>query len=279
MSKKYVIGDVHGNYKGLIQALDRSPYKIHEDTLISLGDLVDGGKDSALVVDYLADLKYQQHADIILIKGNHDEWFKHWLKFGINPVNWLQGQYQTAESYIDFLYNNSDIVCSIVKKLDGGYITSLNPGDIPASHVSFLNSSHNYYVDENNNCFVHGGFDRHRLINEQDSDDVYYWDRDLWYQALSYSNMTKNMTDEEWKYLYGNDFKPKFKIKNDFSNIFIGHTTTMNWKTTEPIIASNIINIDTGSGFAGKVTIMDVDTKEYWQSDTVAELYGQPFHR
>ena len=31
--------------------------------------------------------------------------------------------------------------------------------------------------------------------------------------------------------------------------------------------------MDTGGGFNGKVTAMDIDTKEYFQSDFVKELY------
>jgi serine/threonine protein phosphatase 1 len=31
--------------------------------------------------------------------------------------------------------------------------------------------------------------------------------------------------------------------------------------------------MDTGAGWAGKLTIMDVQTKEYWQSDPVQSLY------
>ena len=31
--------------------------------------------------------------------------------------------------------------------------------------------------------------------------------------------------------------------------------------------------MDTGAGWNGKLTIMDVDTEEYWQSDLVESLY------
>jgi serine/threonine protein phosphatase 1 len=37
--------------------------------------------------------------------------------------------------------------------------------------------------------------------------------------------------------------------------------------------AANIWNLDTGAGYNGKLTIMDIKTKEYWQSDLVTELY------
>ncbi len=37
--------------------------------------------------------------------------------------------------------------------------------------------------------------------------------------------------------------------------------------------AANIWNLDTGAGFKGKLTIMDVTTKEYFQSDLAQDLY------
>ena len=63
------------------------------------------------------------------------------------------------------------------------------------------------------------------------------------------------------------------KVK-DFKEVFIGHTTT-SWfyKDLEPVNVSNVWNLDQGAGYEGKLTIMNVDTKEYWQSDFVNTLY------
>jgi serine/threonine protein phosphatase 1 len=55
----------------------------------------------------------------------------------------------------------------------------------------------------------------------------------------------------------------------EFREIFIGHTPTMNWDTDKPMRAVNIFNIDTGARHGGRLTIMDVRTKQYWQSDLV----------
>ncbi|ULT39931.1 hypothetical protein KRR40_34415 [Niabella defluvii] len=43
----------------------------------------------------------------------------------------------------------------------------------------------------------------------------------------------------------------------------------------QPLNAFNIWNLDTGAGSSGRLTIMDVDTKEYWQSDPLNELYPE----
>ncbi len=38
---------------------------------------------------------------------------------------------------------------------------------------------------------------------------------------------------------------------------------------------AGIWNLDTGAGWEGKLTVMNVDTKEYYQSDPVEDLYKE----
>jgi len=113
-----------------------------------------------------------------------------------------------------------------------------------------------------NNLFIHGGFNRHFYLNEQ-LKYTFWWDRDLWNAALSYGNITP----------VEGFSRPKFKMIENFKEVFIGHTTTMCWNTTEPMNAANIWNLDTGGGGFGKITVMDINTKEYWQSDLTKDLY------
>ena len=35
----------------------------------------------------------------------------------------------------------------------------------------------------------------------------------------------------------------------------------------------NVWNLDTGGGYEGRLTIMDINTKEFWQSDNMKTLY------
>lgn len=39
MSSTYIIGDVHGNYNGLVESLQKMGWKENEDKLIFVGDL------------------------------------------------------------------------------------------------------------------------------------------------------------------------------------------------------------------------------------------------
>ena len=52
MTRKLVVGDIHGGLKALVQILERANVS-KNDTLIFLGDFVDGWSDSPAVLDFL----------------------------------------------------------------------------------------------------------------------------------------------------------------------------------------------------------------------------------
>lgn len=252
--RTFVMGDIHGGYKALLQCLERSNFNYETDTLIQLGDVVDGWSEVYECVEELLKIK-----NLIAIRGNHDDWFRTWLTDGQHPISWNQGGYGTLNSYCKHLD----------KQLWGadkqGWITSLLDTDLPISHIQFfLKKQQPYYVDSSNRLYVHGGFNRHFSIEDElyNNEDVLMWDRDFWFSALSYGTIDREA------------FRPKFKIHGNFEEVFIGHTTTMNWKTDKPMGAANVWNLDTGCGFKGKLTIMDVDTKQYYQSDDIQQLYN-----
>lgn len=256
MGRVLVIGDIHGNHKALIQVLQRSSFDYDKDLLITLGDIVDGLPDTFECVEEL--LKIKNRIDI---KGNHDEWFRGFLLTGIHPVKWEQGGLATAISYGtkilgDKFKYHTQTYPDLYGKWAEYYTTNLVSSDVPVEHLNFFRGQHRYYIDEGNNLFVHAGFNRHFPLREQPTDDIFWWDRDLFFGAMS-SNST-NM---------------KFTIKEPLNDIFIGHTATTNWEIDKPITVRTITNLDTGAGFNGKLTIMDVESREYWQSDSVKDLY------
>ena len=65
------IGDIHGGLKALIQVLNKVEVK-DGDTLIFVGDYVDGWSEAAQVVQFLMELS--EKINCIFIKGNHDVW-------------------------------------------------------------------------------------------------------------------------------------------------------------------------------------------------------------
>jgi len=129
----------------------------------------------------------------------------------------------------------------------------LKHGGMPESHIKLFRTAPVKYV-ENNRLFVHGGIDLDIPFDKQDI-DTFLWDRYLIKTAVSLQNT-----------------KPDAKL-TDFDEVFVGHTTTQFFDTVEPIHACNIWDLDTGAGWLGKLTLMNVDSKEYWQSDYVYTLY------
>ena len=60
-----------------------------------------------------------------------------------------------------------------------------------------------------------------------------------------------------------------------FKEIYIGHTPTFRIGKDVPTNFANVWNVDTGAAFKGKLSILDADTKQFWQSDPVWQLYPE----
>jgi serine/threonine protein phosphatase 1 len=116
-------------------------------------------------------------------------------------------------------------------------------------YIKFLNDYRLLYVDYNRRVFVHGGIDLKKIKTPQTRDYV-LWDRSLYKDAVKFKRCKTS----------------------PYKEIFIGHTET---EDSLPFNVNGLWNIDTGSGWSGKLTIMDVNTKEYWQSDDVKKLYRE----
>ncbi|MBQ4822643.1 metallophosphoesterase family protein [Aquimarina sp. MMG016] len=233
-----VIGDIHGGYKALIQVLDRAKVTA-EDTLIFLGDYVDGWSESAETIQKLIELS--ETNSCVFIRGNHDLWCGLWLDKGAtNPVWLAHGGKETIDSYIQ-----------------SGLLTN-------DSHRQFFNELQNYYIDTENRLFVHAGFTSMHGVGKEEYESNYFWDRTLWEAALLADKVEeKNLAD----------MLTSPKRFNHYQEIYIGHTPTTDYKKYTPIKAYNLWNVDTGAAFTGKLTILDVNTKELWQSDPLPSLY------
>jgi serine/threonine protein phosphatase 1 len=242
---KWTFGDPHGELEKLKDIFKIAPIE-KGDTIISLGDIVDRGPKSFECVQLLIDM--QKDYNMIFIKGNHDYCFFE----GVNTGRYMlmgQGCEETLESYI----RNCNPDKTVNRKFSGSY-TDFEFNDMPIEHHTFFNNQLDYYIDEDNNCFVHGGFNRHKLIEEETDKQIFIWDRDLLGAARSYSSMKNN--------------EYPFKMKNNFKNVFIGHTPTLYFGISTPVNYANIWDVDTGCGKSNdaKLSIMNVETKEYYQS-------------
>jgi len=69
-----IVGDVHGCYYTLKELL-REHWRPEEDTLILIGDIINKGPHSAKALKYAIKLKRLHPFQVILLRGNHEQWF------------------------------------------------------------------------------------------------------------------------------------------------------------------------------------------------------------
>ena len=140
----------------------------------------------------------------------------------------------------------------------GGFATmrSYREG-IPEDHLNLFNHARYYHEDAMNNLYVHGGFDPSLPIREQSEHDM-IWDRSLVRRALQADGSNVKITP--------------------YNTVFVGHTPTINMGSIHPVRAAGICMLDTGAGWPGGVlTIMEVETGTFYQSEPVENLYpGAP---
>lgn len=229
------IGDIHGGLKALTQLIEK--LKITKnDTLIFLGDYVDGWSESAQVIQYL--IEFSKNHNCIFVKGNHDIWCEDWLRTGKGEQVWLMhGGKETVESYTSFSEEEKQ------------------------NHLVFFQQMKPYYIDNENRLFIHAGFTSMHGVKKETFKQNFYFDRTLWEMTLT---MDKRI--EKHSNLYPNRLK-------HYKEIYIGHTPTIRYDSEEPINAINLWNVDTGAAFTGKLSAIDINTKDVFQSDVVKMLY------
>lgn len=231
------VGDIHGGLKGLEQLLKRAEIE-EDDRLIFLGDYVDGWSESAQVIHYLVELNKTNAC--IFIKGNHDAWCEIWLRTQKADNVWLEhGGKGTIESYSRFSEKEK------------------------RTHLEFFEGMKLHHLEAESLLFLHAGFTSMYGVEQESSESTFYFDRTLWEMAL-----TMDTQIDENSALF-----PK-RLKH-YQEIYIGHTPTLNFNSEEPMNAVNVWNVDTGAAFYGKLSAIDIHSKQIFQSDILMELYPE----
>jgi serine/threonine protein phosphatase 1 len=237
MNRTLVIGDIHGALLALSQVLERAAVT-QSDRVIFLGDYADGWSQTPQVIDFL--MEFRQTHDCILMRGNHDDLLWQWLGGAKDNVLWNKhGGSVTIQAYENI------------------------GSDVRKKHMAFLESLQDYYLDQSNGLFVHAGFTSLHGVTVEHFPRLLFWDRTLWETALA---LDPNMKTDDVSY-------PRRLLL--YKEIFIGHTPVTRIGRTVPVQRGNVWNVDTGAAFNGPLTIMDIETKQFWQSDPLPQLYPQ----
>jgi serine/threonine protein phosphatase 1 len=133
----------------------------------------------------------------------------------------------------------------------GGKATVASYRDgVPDSHIAFLKKALPYFRLRDK-VFVHAGISL-RVPLEHHSLQILLWDRSLAQIAID-------------RHQNGNETK-----LTDYEAVYIGHTPISGAK---PLKACDVWFMDTGAGWSGVLSMMNIDTEEYFTSDAVPELY------
>ncbi|MBL6447541.1 metallophosphoesterase [Fulvivirga sp. 29W222] len=219
--KQFVVGDIHGAYKALIQCLERSSFDYENDQLVCLGDVCDGWPETNQAIEELLKIR-----NLVFILGNHDHWTLEWALGGnVNDIWLSQGGANTIKSY---------------------------PGGMPDTHVNLLQNARYYYLNKNK-LFVHAGIDPEVPLEVQ-GPSTFLWDRSLYRTAMArrINGDQKNITP--------------------YDEVFIGHTPIHKYND-RPIKSCEVWLMDTGAGWDGTLTLMNIETKEVFISDRVDKMY------
>lgn len=121
------------------------------------------------------------------------------------------------------------------------------------TYIEFLGKAENYHLTDMGELFVHAGIHPNLELNDQPVED-FYLSRKMWTDTIT----------------------SRLPIPH-FKHIYIGHTPTHSvFKDGLPVTIANVTNMDTGAAFTGKLSMMNLDTKQIFQSDDVPSLY--PMH-
>jgi serine/threonine protein phosphatase 1 len=162
-----------------------------------------------------------------------------------NHDTWAQEYLQTGERDAIWLYNGGDVTVEALEKRDA---------TTQERYRRFFFKQVPYFIDEANRLFVHASIDNELDIEDQ-TEETLYWGRQLWTKAA-----LSGMKGEPFP-------------ENSFHEIYVGHTPTHKfWPDAKPVHFGNIWNLDQGIKRSGRLTILDVESKAYWQSDWAEEF-------
>ena len=222
--KTIVIGDIHGCFRQLSDLLETADFRQEEDWIISLGDLMDRGKESYEVFDFFRRLKTEMGERCVIIRGNHeqmlmdagDDWEMKRLWFA-NGGNKREKSFRSHK-------------------------------DRTKAHIPWL-STHTvlYYTNPFFQC-VHAG-----LTEENPWDnpaDTLIWDR----TAITENSYGKKLTIVGHTPLQNPVYLRGDGVRGE----------VLPYGVRQLLPETGLMGIDTGCVFGGRLTALVAEEKEYW---------------
>lgn len=157
-----VIGDIHGCYNELVRLIDTlvesGEYDGNVDKLVFLGDYIDRGENSRLVIKLIRELQ-KENENVIALMGNHEDMLIDYLDMRSNDWVW-NGHYDTIKSYKGFDDDFED-------------------------DIEWMRNLPLYHEDDNF-IYVHAGVDVYKPMEEQDRHTLLWIREEFIYNTKEY---------------------------------------------------------------------------------------------
>lgn len=153
MAKTYAIGDLHGRYDLLCEALASiAKYAdVEPGTIVTMGDYIDRGPHSRQIIERLMET---QRLGMVCLKGNHEDMMVETLRKPLHPDWWIgNGGGATLVSY--------------GHPRSGVY----DPTVVPKEHIEWIDALPLMHIDKHR-VFVHAWVDSSVPLDRQKPDKV-----------------------------------------------------------------------------------------------------------
>lgn len=218
--------------------LDLANYDASKDKLVCVGDYIDGGDKSFEVVEFLLALDNKSVQDNVFIMGNHD---KELLDILTDDFDNFRDWRHIEEKHWEWYSNGGQATyASYVKEDDQTIIR----------HRDQFFKKLKYYHEENENLFVHAGYDFTIDIksNYESNPKELLWDRHLYLTSIN----DQSDGDDQRKF-------------GPYNKIYIGHTPTFLYGDNTPRKRANVINVDQGCKIDGTLSAWIDESDTFFQ--------------
>ncbi len=139
----FIIGDIHGCPKTTKKLIEDKISPGKDDRIVFVGDYIDRGSNSKGVVDYIIELKDRSNAEIITLRGNHEQML-------LNAIS------NNAEFDL-WLINHGDTTLRDYGIDTHGKTPKQILNELPEAHLEFYRNTRLYFQAEGY-IAVHAGF-------------------------------------------------------------------------------------------------------------------------
>lgn len=244
MNKHFAIGDIHGHFKEMMLLYNKlikeallDPVK---DTVVFLGDMVDGGPDTNSVIAQMISWQ-KQYPHWQFLYGSHED-----LMLDALGDKKIYGDY-----YIWYNLGGKATLRSYLPENATGYEKAImQPLEfILLEHIKWLKERPLYY-ETDNYFFVHAGIKPDMSIEDQVKPISHPQDK------MRYDLMRETMLWTRYEFINS--------LYDWGKKIIFGHTPTL-----LPIVMANKIGIDTMPRENGKLCAVELPAEKFYFQDSL----------